>query len=128
MKGEYENMKKLADLLEKLEYQCLQGTMDKEITNITFDSRKAEKGCLFFCIKGAVSDGHAYAKDVAEKGAAVLIVQDKVEVPEEVTVIQVENSRYAMACISAAWFGHPAEKLKTIGITGTKEKQPQPIL
>lgn len=120
MKGEYENMKKLADLLEKLEYQCLQGTMDKEITNITFDSRKAEKGCLFFCIKGAVSDGHAYAKDVAEKGAAVLIVQDKVEVPEEVTVIQVENSRYAMACISAAWFGHPAEKLKTIGITGTK--------
>ena len=44
MKGEYENMKKLADLLEKLEYQCLQGTMDKEITNITFDSRKAEKG------------------------------------------------------------------------------------
>lgn len=128
MKGEYENMKKLADLLEKLEYQCLQGTMDKEITNITFDSRKAEKGCLFFCIKGAVSDGHAYAKDVAEKGAAVLIVQDKVEVPEEVTVIQVENSRYAMACISAAWFGHPAEKLKTIGITGTKGKQPQPIL
>ncbi len=122
MKGEYENMKKLADLLEKLEYQCLQGTMDKEITNITFDSRKAEKGCLFFCIKGAVSDGHAYAKDVAEKGAAVLIVQDKVEVPEEVTVIQVENSRYAMACISAAWFGHPAEKLKTIGITGTKGK------
>ena len=117
MKGEYENMKKLADLLEKLEYQCLQGTMDKEITNITFDSRKAEKGCLFFCIKGAVSDGHAYAKDVAEKGAAVLIVQDKVEVPEEVTVMQVENSRYAMACISAAWFGHPAEKLKTIGIT-----------
>ena len=98
MKGEYENMKKLADLLEKLEYQCLQGTMDKEITNITFDSRKAEKG------------------------AAVLIVQDKVEVPEEVTVIQVENSRYAMACISAAWFGHPAEKLKTIGITGTKGK------
>ena len=53
MKGEYENMKKLADLLEKLEYRCLQGTMDKEITDITFDSRKAEKGCLFFCIKGA---------------------------------------------------------------------------
>ena len=97
MKGEYENMKKLADLLEKLEYQCLQGTMDKEITNITFDSRKAEKGCLFFCIKGAVSDGHAYAKDVAEKGAAVLIVQDKVEVPEEVTVIQVENSQIGRA-------------------------------
>lgn len=115
-------MKKLKDLLEHLDYQCLQGTTDKEITSVVFDSRKAEPGSLFLCIKGAVSDGHTYAKEVAEKGASVLVVQDAVEVPEDVTVIQVENSRYAMACISAAWFDHPAKKLKTIGITGTKGK------
>lgn len=115
-------MKKLKDLLEHLDYQCLQGTTDKEITSVVYDSRKAEPGSLFLCIKGAVSDGHVYAKEVAEKGASVLVVQDVVEVPEDVTVIQVENSRYAMACISAAWFDHPAKKLKTIGITGTKGK------
>lgn len=115
-------MKKLKDLLEHLDYQRLQGTTDKEITSVVFDSRKAEPGSLFLCIKGAVSDGHTYAKEVAEKGASVLVVQDAVEVPEGVTVIQVENSRYAMACISAAWFDHPAKKLKTIGITGTKGK------
>lgn len=115
-------MKKLKDLLEHLDYQRLQGTTDKEITSVVFDSRKAEPGSLFLCIKGAVSDGHTYAKEVAEKGASVLVVQDAVEVPEDVTVIQVENSRYAMACISAAWFDHPAKKLKTIGITGTKGK------
>lgn len=115
-------MKKLKDLLEHLDYQCLQGTTDKEIKSVVYDSRKAEPGSLFLCIKGAVSDGHAYAKEVAEKGASVLVVQDAVEVPEDVTVIQVENSRYAMACISAAWFDHPAKKLKTIGITGTKGK------
>ena len=115
-------MKKLKDLLEHLDYQCLQGTTDKEITSVVYDSRKAEPGSLFLCIKGAVSDGHAYAKEVAEKGASVLVVQDAVEVPEDVTVIQVENSRYAMACISAAWFDYPAKKLKTIGITGTKGK------
>lgn len=115
-------MKKLKDLLEHLDYQCLQGTTDKEITSVVYDSRKAEPGSLFLCIKGAVSDGHAYAKEVIEKGASVLVVQDVVEVPEDVTVIQVENSRYAMACISAAWFDHPAKKLKTIGITGTKGK------
>lgn len=115
-------MKKLKDLLEHLDYQCLQGTTDKEITSVVYDSRKAEPGSLFLCIKGAVSDGHAYAKGVVEKGASVLVVQDVVEVPEDVTVIQVENSRYAMACISAAWFDHPAKKLKTIGITGTKGK------
>ena len=115
-------MKKLKDLLEHLDYQCLQGTTDKEITSVVYDSRKAEPGSLFLCIKGAVSDGHTYAKEVAEKGTSVLVVQDAVEVPEDVTVIQVENSRYAMACISAAWFDHPAKKLKTIGITGTKGK------
>ena len=115
-------MKKLIDLLEHVEYQCLQGTTDKEITSVVYDSRKAEPGSLFLCIKGAVSDGHSYAASVAEKGAAVLVVQDEVDVPKDVTVIRVKDSRYAMACIAAAWFDYPAAKLKTIGITGTKGK------
>src|SRR5699024_1274802 len=83
---------------------------------------KAGPDYLFLCIKGAVSDGHVYAKEVAEKGDCVLVVQDPVEVPDSVTVIQVEDSRLAMAYISAAWFDYPAEKLKTVGITGTKGK------
>lgn len=115
-------MKKLTDLLEHVEYQCLQGTTDKEITSVVYDSRKAEPGSLFLCIKGAVSDGHSYAASVAEKGAAVLVVQDEVDVPKDVTVIRVKDSRYAMACIAAAWFDYPVAKLKTIGITGTKGK------
>ncbi len=115
-------MKKLRDLLEKLEYQCIQGTLDKEITAVIYDSRKAEKDALFVCIKGAVSDGHSYGAEVTEKGVSVLVVQDPVQVGPEVTVIQVEDTRYALACISAAWFDYPSEKLKTIGITGTKGK------
>ena len=115
-------MKNLRDLLHDLDYQCIQGTLDKEITAVIYDSRKAEKDGLFVCIKGAVSDGHSYAAEVAQKGISVLVVQDLVQVPQDVTVIQVEDTRYALACISAAWFGHPAEKLKTIGITGTKGK------
>ena len=115
-------MKKLTDLLEKLEYKCVQGTLDREIAAVVSDSRKAGPDSLFLCIKGAVSDGHVYAKEVAEKGACVLVVQDPVEVPDSVTVIQVEDSRLAMAYISAAWFDYPAEKLKTVGITGTKGK------
>ena len=52
------------------------------------------------------------------------MVQKDVELPEnvDVTVVKVADTRYAMAFISAAWFGHPAEKLKVIGITGTKGK------
>lgn len=113
---------KLTKLLERLEYTCLQGEIDKEISGIVNDSRKVTEGSLFFCIKGAVSDGHTYASDVAQKGAAAIIVQKPVEVPESVTVIQVADSRYAMALVAAAWYEYPAEKLHVIGITGTKGK------
>ena len=113
---------KLVSLLEKLEYTCLQGSTDQEVKNVIYDSRKVEEGSLFICIRGAVVDGHKFVPDVVAKGAKVLIVEEAVEAPEDVTVILVKDTRYAMAFISAAYFGHPAEKLKTIGITGTKGK------
>ena len=112
----------LTYLLKSLEYTVLQGNVEGEVTAVVNDSRKVCPGCLFICISGAVFDGHAYAGEVADKGAKVLIVEKPVEVPEDVTVIQVADTRYAMAFISAAYFDHPAEKLKTIGITGTKGK------
>ena len=113
---------KLEYLLERISYTCVQGTVDTEVTAIVNDSRKATEGCLFFCIAGAAFDGHSVAMEVAGQGAKVLVVEKEVEVPEHVTVIRVENTRYAMACISAAYYGHPAEKLKVIGVTGTKGK------
>lgn len=113
---------KLTTLLERLEYTCLQGSVDIEVKDVVNDSRKVEDDSLFICIRGAVVDGHTFAADVAEKGATVLVVEEQVDVPENVTVIQVEDTRYAMALISAAYFGYPAERLKVIGITGTKGK------
>ena len=113
---------KLEKLLEHVSYRCLQGSTDVEVKNVINDSRNAEEGSLFICIKGAVTDGHTYIKDVVGKGAKVLVVQDAVEAPQDVTVIQVEDSRYAMALISAAYFGYPAQEMKIIGITGTKGK------
>lgn len=115
-------MEKLNKLLERLEYTLVQGRPEAEITEVVYDSRKVTEGCLFVCIKGAVSDGHAYAKEAAEKGAAALLVQEEVEAPESVTVIRVEDTRYGLALVSAAWFHYPAEKLKVIGVTGTKGK------
>lgn len=122
-KNKMEN-KKLAELLEHLEYELVQGTLDREIPAVIYDSRKVVPGCLFLCIGGANFDGHDFAAQVAEQGAGVLVVQKDVELPEnvDVTVVKVADTRYAMAFISAAWFGHPAEKLKVIGITGTKGK------
>lgn len=113
---------KLKTLLEDFEYICCQGSVETEITDVVYDSRKAGEGSLFICVRGAVVDGHTFAQDVAAKGAKALVVEEMVDVPEDVTVIQVKDSRYAMACISAAYFGHPARRLKTIGVTGTKGK------
>lgn len=115
-------MEKLKNLLERLDYTVVQGEIEIEITELVYDSRKVSEGCLFVCIKGAVSDGHVYIKEAAEKGAAAVLVQEEVEAPESLTVIKVEDTRYGLALTSAAWFRHPAEKLKVIGVTGTKGK------
>ena len=115
-------MKALVDLLDGLDYDCIQGSIDVNVTDIVNDSRKVTEGSLFFCIKGNVSDGHKFVLEVVEKGAKILIVEDSVDAADDVTVIKVKDSRYAMACIAAAYYNHPAKELKVIGITGTKGK------
>ena len=113
---------RLDKLLERLEYEVVQGSDGIEITTLINDSRKVEEGSVFVCISGAVSDGHKYIPDVAAKGAAAVVVEREVEAPENVTVIRVADTRYALALMSAAYFDYPAEKMKVIGITGTKGK------
>lgn len=112
----------LIQLLEHLQYEVIQGSDDIPVTELVNDSRKVCEGSVFVCISGAVSDGHAYVADVAEKGAAAVIVEKDVDAPKGLTVIRVSDTRYALALMSAAYFGYPADKLKVIGITGTKGK------
>ncbi|MEG0355828.1 MAG: Mur ligase family protein, partial [Lachnospiraceae bacterium] len=113
---------KLEKLLERLEYDVIQGDAQIEITELINDSRKVCQGSVFVCISGAVSDGHMYLAEVAKKGAVAVIVQQPVEAPEGITVIHVDDTRYALARMSAAYFGYPAKRMKVIGITGTKGK------
>lgn len=111
-------------LLENLKYECVRGTVDTEVSQVVYDSRKVTPGCLFICIVGANFDGHDAAEEVTSKGAKVLVTSHDVNLPEEmdVTVIRVEDTRFAMAFIAAAYFGHPADQMKVIGVTGTKGK------
>ena len=113
---------RLDKLLERLDYEVLQGSVDTDIVTLVNDSREAEKGSAFVCVRGAVSDGHNYAADAAAKGAAALVVEREVNAPEDVTVILVKDTRYALALMSAAYYGYPAEKMKIIGVTGKKGK------
>ena len=113
---------KLVQLLERLEYTCLQGTTEQEITKVEADSRKAGEGSLFICIRGAVADGHTFVPAVVAQGTKAIVSEEPLKVPEDVTVILVKDTRYAMAVIAAAYYGYPGDELKVIGITGTKGK------
>ncbi len=113
---------KLSELLHGFEYEILCGSPDTEVLDIKNDSRLVCGGDLFFCIAGAVSDGHKYAADVMEKGASVLIVEKEVDIKGNVTVVKVESSRKAMGMISSRFYGEPSKQLTVIGITGTKGK------
>lgn len=113
---------RLSVLLEGLTYEVVQGNTEVEVNGIQNDSRRVQPDDLFFCISGAVSDGHKYAQDVAAKGASVIVCEKDVQVPETVTVVRVESSRYAMGKISSAFYGKPSEQMTVIGLTGTKGK------
>lgn len=113
---------KIKQLMEELDYEVLSGSPDTEIATLVYDSRKVTKGSVFVCISGTVRDAHEFIPEVVGKGASVVVVEKEVELMPNVTYLKVDNSRLALACMSAAYFDHPARKLKTIGITGTKGK------
>lgn len=77
---------------------------------------------MFVCIKGALTDGHRYARDAAMRGAAAIVCSDAVDVPPQVAVIKVSDTKEALASMAAAFYGWPGKELKLIGVTGTKGK------
>ncbi len=123
---------KIQTLLEGLEYELQSGSVLDEVTEVVYDSRKVSRGCLFVCIAGTAKDAHKFIPEVLAKGASALIIDSghiasaKVMVSasgkEHVTVVSTANTRKALAYAAAAQYGHPASKLTTIGITGTKGK------
>ena len=115
---------KLNELTEGVACTLVQGTLDTDISDIIYDSRKAAPGLLFFCIVGTRRDSHDFAADCAAKGVSALVIQHDIDLAAVpgVTVLKVENSRHAMAVMSANLFGRPAERMTMIGVTGTKGK------
>ncbi|MFR3920402.1 MAG: UDP-N-acetylmuramoyl-L-alanyl-D-glutamate--2,6-diaminopimelate ligase [Clostridia bacterium] len=118
------NLKKILLGLENIKAK---GEIDREVTAITNDSREVIEGSLFFAIKGFSNDGTQYIPTAIEKGAKVILVDDKfdlksVEIPADVTFVVVPDARYAMAICSCNFYDNPSRKLKLIGVTGTKGK------
>lgn len=114
---------KLKDLLANVEYNMI-NDLNPEISDVIYDSRKVKDSTVFVCLKGYTSDGHKYAESAVESGACALVISDELnfDVPENVAVVKVNDTRLALALMSAEFFGHPCEELKTVAITGTKGK------
>ena len=91
-----------------------------DITSIENDNRKVRPGSLFICIKGYTVDGHDFAES-AEKNGAVAVLAEK-ELPLNIPVIIVKDTKRAMAILADYFYGHPTQKLHLIGITGTNGK------
>ena len=117
-------MMKLSALTQGVDCTLVQGSMDTEITDVIYDSRKAAPGVLFVCIVGTQRDSHDFAAGCAAKGAAALVIQHDIDLAglEGVTVLKVASSRHAMALMSANLFGNPSRRMTMIGVTGTKGK------
>jgi UDP-N-acetylmuramoyl-L-alanyl-D-glutamate--2,6-diaminopimelate ligase len=113
---------KLSELLGPLPEYRVAGRTDIEITDVVYDSRKADEGAVFFCIKGLEADGHDYAPAAVERGARALVVTRELALSRPVTQVVAPDSREAMALMSAAFFGFPARVMTMVGVTGTNGK------
>ncbi len=96
------------------------GYEHQDVTSLATDSRKVEKGALFFCIPGLRTDAHDFAPQAVEAGAVALVVERKLDI--DCAQILVKDVREALSYIAAEYNGSPARQLKLVGVTGTKGK------
>lgn len=116
---------KLKELINGVEIVKTVGNLNKEIANITADSRQVKKDCAFVAYKGVNVDGHDYIPDAIKDGATVIILEKELSgrgFPANVTLLQTPDGRETLALMSSNWHGNPEAKLKIIGITGTNGK------
>lgn len=115
-------VKELHTLLALLDQPHVNGSVEKEILDITADSRKVEEGTLFIALEGATVDGHDFIDKAVAAGAAAVLVSKEVAVPDTVTCIRVADTRQAMMAIVPYFFDFPASKMRMVGVTGTNGK------
>ena len=111
---------KLKDLLQGLEILSATADLEMEIPAVSYDSRQTKAGDLFVAMTGFAVDGHTFIPKAAAAGAAVVLCE---KIPEiDVPYVRVENTRRALAVVGANFFGHPAEAMTMVAVTGTNGK------
>ena len=111
---------KLHELIKNLSIIEMNADAELEISGVSYDSRKTEKGDMFVAIRGFEADGHKFIPKAVENGAAVILCEEKPSC--DIPYVLVSDSRYGLAIVSRDFFGDPASEMTMIGITGTSGK------
>ena len=111
---------KLRELIKNLSIIEMNADAELEISGVSYDSRKTEKGDMFVAIRGFEADGHKFIPKAVENGAAVILCEEKPSC--DIPHVLVSDSRYGLAIVSRDFFGDPASEMTMIGITGTSGK------
>ena len=109
-------------LLAQVKTIGVEGPLDREVAGLTIDSRRVTPGMLFVAIHGQHADGHDYIQNAIDRGAVAVVCERNGFLQQRATKIKVASAREALARIAAAFYQHPSEKLKVIGVTGTNGK------
>lgn len=116
-------MKKLSDILYKVNIQKVIGHTEVVFHNITFNSREVVLNDVFVAIDGSTVDGHQFIDDAVNQGALAVICEKE---PDKkingVNYIMVDDGRLALAQIAANYYDNPSKHLKLVGVTGTNGK------
>lgn len=117
----------LGRLLTDLTTARVRGGLPRPITGVVYDSRRVTPGSLFVAIRGFAVDGHRFVGQARERGAAAVVVERGAQLPAEWDTascawVEVEDSRYALSALAAAWYGHPGRQMCVTGVTGTDGK------
>ena len=116
-------MKTIKELCKEIKgIYNIDGRDNTEITGISADSRKIEKGFLFVCIAGVHVDGATFAGQAVEKGAVAVLTNKHLDLPLEITQITVPDIHAALEDIVPYFYDYPGKKMRMIGVTGTNGK------
>jgi UDP-N-acetylmuramoyl-L-alanyl-D-glutamate--2,6-diaminopimelate ligase len=111
----------LKTLLGAISPRAVVGPSDRAVDGLAYDSRRVSRNTVFVALRGEKVDGHAFIDQAVEKGASVIVAEREVQ-QARATVVQVENTRTALADLAAAFYERPVRRLKTAGVTGTNGK------
>ena len=116
-------MKRLQQILRNIKTAQVIGNLEKSVSSIEFDSRKAIAGSVFFAVKGTQVDGHRFIHSAIANGSSIIVCENLPEdLKSEVTYIRVENSSAALGQAASNFYDNPSKQLKLVGVTGTNGK------